>query len=109
MRATIFVATAIVAAGGLLFHPTAQRGSLPDVEVRAIDAPSVPLPPEASTTRIRKFSFIVYGDTRSQGPSRSGDLPPDGQEIQRNHSAVVAGMLTKARTLARTHFPVRFV
>src|SRR5262249_34952643 len=110
MRATVFAAATLVAAGGMLFHPYAQRGSQPDdVEVRAIEAPSVPLPPEASTAQVRKFSFVVYGDTRSQGPSRSGEPPPDGREIQKNHSAVVDAMLTTAKTLARTDFPVRFV
>jgi 3',5'-cyclic AMP phosphodiesterase CpdA len=110
MRATIFAAAAIVAAGGVLFHPNAQRGSQPDdVEVRAIDAPAIPLPPEAATAQVRKFSFIVYGDTRSQGPSRSGEPAPDGQEIQKNHSAVVEAMLKRTRTLARGEFPVRFV
>jgi len=78
MRATVFAAAALVAAGGVLCHLTAQQGSLPDdVDVRAIAPPSVPLPPEAATAQVRKFSFIVYGDTRSQGPSRSGEPPPE--------------------------------
>lgn len=110
MRATVFAVAAIVAVGGLLFHPTAQRGISPDdVEVRAIAAPSVPLPPEAATARVKKFSFIVYGDTRSRGPSQPGELPPDGREIQQKHSAVVDAMLATTRTLAPSDFPVRFV
>jgi hypothetical protein len=111
MRPTVLVAAALVAAGGVLFHPSAQqRGNeADDVEVRPIDAPSAPLPPEAETARVKKFSFFVYGDTRSQGPSRSGEPPPDGREIQQAHAAVVDAMVTTARSLARTDFPVRFV
>jgi 3',5'-cyclic AMP phosphodiesterase CpdA len=109
MRTTVFAAAALVFASGVLLHPTAQRGQADDVEVQAIDAPVSPFPPETSTSRVKKFTFFVYGDTRSQGPSRSGEPAPDGREIQGKHSAVVEAMLTKARTLARSDFPVRFV
>src|SRR5262249_36886682 len=67
------------------------------------------LPSETASARVKKFSFFVYGDTRSQGPSRSGEPPPDGREIQRQHGAVVDAMLTTAKTLGRTDFPARFV
>jgi 3',5'-cyclic AMP phosphodiesterase CpdA len=110
MRTTVFATAVLLSAGGLLFHPSAQRGiPADDVRVRSIEAPSHPLPPEASTARVSKFAFFVYGDTRSAGPSRSGEPPPDGREIQRAHSAIVDAMIETARSLARTEFPVRFV
>ncbi len=107
---TAAVATALLVAGALLAHPSAQRGIVPDeVHVRAIEAPARPLPPETETARITRFSFIAYGDTRSAGPSRSGEPPPDGRVLQASHSAVVDAMLKTAGRLSSTDFPVRFV
>ena len=40
-----------------------------------------------------RFSFIAYGDTRSVGPSRSGEPPEDGRMLQREHGLVVDAML----------------
>jgi calcineurin-like phosphoesterase family protein len=110
MSKTILATAALLAASGLLFQATAQRGGQPDdVRVQAVQAPPHPLPPEADTARITKFAFLVYGDTRSPGPSRSGEPPPDGREIQGPHTAVVDAMIDTTRSLARTDFPVRFV
>jgi len=110
MSKTILATAALLAAGGLLFHPSAQQANQPDeVRVRPIEPPAHPLPPEAETARVKKFAFFVYGDTRSQGPSRSGEPAPDGRELQQPHSAVVDAMLETAQSLARTDFPVRFV
>jgi hypothetical protein len=110
MRKTVCATAALLAAGGVLFHPSAQRGIPPDdVRVRSIEAPPHPLPPEANTARVKKFAFLVYGDTRSAGPSRSGDPAPDGREIQRPHNALVDAMIETTKSLARTEFPVRFV
>src|ERR1700752_4733341 len=68
--------------------------SLPDdVEVKAIAPPDRPLPPESATARVTRFSFIAYGDTRSSGPSRSGEPPEDGRMLQRAHGLVVEAML----------------
>jgi len=110
MSKTILATAALLAASGLLFQATAQRGGQPDdVRVQAIQAPAHPLPPEADSARVTKFAFLVYGDTRSPGPSRSGEPPPDGREIQGPHTAVVDAMIDTTRALARTDFPVRFV
>ena len=51
---------------------------------RAIAAPRVPLPSEASTAGVRKFSFIAYGDTRGRH---------DGVELQAEHGLVIESML----------------
>ena len=41
----------------------AQVTALPDTVVPSL-APKNPLPSEAATARVTKFSFIAYGDTR---------------------------------------------
>ena len=99
----------MAAASGLLFRASAQRGTADEVQVRAIAAPAQPLPPEADSRRVKKFAFFVYGDTRSAGPSRSGEPAPDGRVIQGPHSAVVDAMIETAQSMARSDFPVRFV
>jgi hypothetical protein len=80
-----------------------------EVVVRAIAAPSTPLPSEAASADVRRFSFIAYGDTRSAGPAQPGEHAPDGRELQREHGRVVDAMLDSVRSLADTPFPVRFV
>jgi len=109
MRKAVVLA-ALLAAGGVIARPSAQQGNAPDdIVVRPIEPPAQPLPSEAATARVTKFSFFVYGDTRSQGPSRSGEPAPDGRELQRPHAEVVDAMMAAARQLAPTDFPARFV
>lgn len=64
-----------------------------------ISPPTSPLPAEAATASITKFSFIAYGDTR-------GGL--DGIALQTNHSLVVNSMLRAIAIRAGTD-PIRFV
>ncbi len=68
--------------------------------VRPIPAPAAPLPPEADTAGITRFSFLVYGDTRSRH---------DGVYVQPDHMMVAEGMLDAVKRLASTPYPVRFV
>src|SRR5262245_41220829 len=68
--------------------------------VRAIPPPASPLPPEAESGGINRFSFIVYGDTRSRH---------DGIYIQPDHLMVVEGMLNAIKRVASTPYPIRFV
>jgi hypothetical protein len=122
------VSLALVASFTLAHHPAAQQtpqsvqpsqtpqapplppGWVPDdVQVRPIEPPPRPLPTEAESARVTKFSFIAYGDTRSTGPLRPGEPPPDGHVINSRHAAVVDAMLEAAERLATTAFPVRFV
>lgn len=63
-------------------------------------APRVALPSEAASARIRKFSFIAYGDTRGR---------KDGIELQAEHGMVVASMLETIKRLAAAKDPIRFV
>jgi hypothetical protein len=64
------------------------------------------LPEERASARVVKFSFVAYGDTRS---ANDPNVPGDGRVIQAEHSRVVDRIITKARELAPTEFPVRFV
>jgi hypothetical protein len=76
------------------------------VFVKPIDPPASPLPAEAASAGITKFSFFAYGDSRGTGQV---GVPGDGEVLHPEHSRLMDVMLEKARTLASTPFPVRFV
>ncbi len=88
-----------------LLHPiaaaraSAQVVAAPD-SVRAIAPPRVPLPAEAASAGVTRFSFIVYGDTRGRR---------DGIDVQYEHSLVVESMLRTIASLAKGPDPVRFI
>jgi len=71
-----------------------------DAVVRAIEPPERPLPGEAESAGVTKFSFLAYGDNRAS---------TDGVELQHDHGLVVDAMVTKIQSLASTESPVRFV
>ncbi|MDB4882677.1 MAG: metallophosphoesterase [Gemmatimonadetes bacterium] len=62
--------------------------------------PKTPLPSEAATAGMTKFSFIAYGDTRGRH---------DGTEVQAEHALVVESMLATIKKAAVTPDPIRFV
>ena len=68
--------------------------------VTAIAAPTTPLPNEAVSLRVTKFSVIAYGDTRGRR---------DGVAIQYEHSLIVDSMLAQIKRLQNSDYPVRFV
>lgn len=68
--------------------------------VRAIKPPKNPLPPEAESAGVTKYSFFVYGDTRGRR---------DGWELQYDHSLIINSMNSNIEKLAKTDYPVRFV
>ena len=76
------------------------------VPVRPIEPPATPLESEAASAAVTKFSFIAYGDTRSDGRL---DAPGDGDILHPEHGRVVDRMIARAKELASTPFPVRFV
>jgi hypothetical protein len=78
----------------------AQHPSTSTQSVRAIKPPRNPLPPEDSSSRVTRFSFIVYGDTRGR---------KDGVQLQYEHSIVVDSILAMIQRLKNTPYPVRFV
>ena len=62
--------------------------------------PRTPLPAEAATAGITRFSFIAYGDTRGRH---------DGVELQAEHALVIESMLATIKQAAATADPIRFV
>src|SRR5215472_5042483 len=83
------------------FRAETVVGQTPPTErVESIKPPATPLPIEAASRGVTKFSFIVYGDTRGRR---------DGTAIQYEHSLVIDGMLGQIRKLTTTEYPVKFV
>src|SRR5436309_14068359 len=91
------LAAGVAAAVCVLDVPGAAQGT---IQVRPIEPPTVDLPSEAATAGVSRFSFIVYGDTRS---------PVDGLAPQPEHDRLADRMIAKSLALASTPFPVRFV
>ena len=97
----IILAACFVMPGG----SSAQDVATPDTasateEVVAIQAPRFPLPPEAESAGVTRFSFLVYGDTRGRR---------DGVNPQYEHSLIVESMLRRIDSLRAGPDPVRFV
>ncbi|MBI3401186.1 MAG: metallophosphoesterase [Acidobacteria bacterium] len=102
LRFTASAALAVMC-GALLAAQRRPPVSIPPT-VRPIQAPDKPLPSEADSAGVTKFSFIAYGDTRS-GSGPQGD----GAVVNQDHSRIVDLMISKAKSLAASPFPVRFV
>jgi 3',5'-cyclic AMP phosphodiesterase CpdA len=85
---------------GLFGGRTAVGQTAPPEHVEAIKAPAAPLPDEASSRGVTKFSFIAYGDTRGRR---------DGVAVQYEHSLIVDSMLAQIKKLQTTAYPVKFV
>lgn len=89
--------------GATLFVPAPAGGQdtppRPD-PVIAIAPPRQPLPTEAASAGVARFTFIVYGDTRGRR---------DGVQEQYEHSLVVDGMLRTIAALEKGPDPVRFI
>ena len=77
----------------------AQTAAAADV-VPAILPPRVPIPPEAATAGVRRFSFIAYGDTRGRH---------DGVELQAEHQLVIEAMLSTMKRATTNADSIRFV
>src|SRR5262245_33736399 len=96
----------------LLVHLRAAQTAPPpalapaSATVRAIEPPATPLPEEAASASVTRFSFVAYGDTRS---GSDPNVPGDGRVLQAEHSRVVDRVIARARELALTPFPIRFV
>jgi hypothetical protein len=68
--------------------------------VVAIAPPRNPIPPEAASAGVTRFSFIIYGDTRGRR---------DGIDPQYEHSLIVDAMMRRITLRERTAYPVKFV
>ena len=97
------VTATFVAAGGVLaaMHLGAQSPTARDIVITAATlAPRIPLPSEAATANVTRFSFIAYGDTRGRR---------DGSELQEEHALVIESMLATIKTSATDGDSIRFV
>jgi hypothetical protein len=97
--AAAFAGAALIITGAAAQQRPDAAVAKPDV-VRAIAPPATPLPGEAESSGVTRFSFIAYGDTRGQA---------DGAELQANHTSVIDAMRAKIAALASTPAPVRFI
>ena len=78
-----------------------SRAQAPTAEVvTPLVPPKTPLPAEAATAGVTRFSFISYGDTRGRH---------DGVEIQAEHQLVIESILATIKKAAGTADPIRFV
>lgn len=81
--------------------PSRLAAQAPEQEsITPIKPPATPLPDEAASAGVTKFTFFAYGDTR-------GRL--DGTAIQYDHSLIVDSMLAQIKKLQNTDYPVRFI
>jgi len=78
----------------------AAAQAAPQEHVEAIKPPATPLPDEAASRGVTKFSFIAYGDTRGRR---------DGVAVQYEHSLIVDSMLAQIKKLQTTDYPVKFI
>jgi hypothetical protein len=84
--------------------PRPPQAPIAWVTVKPIEPPATPLPDETASAGVTRFSFVGYGDTRT-GSGAGGD----GEVVQVEHGKVVDRVIAKAKELAATPFPVRFV
>jgi len=111
-----------VAAGRALLAAAAAAAVLLAIPVRArqgeaqpaadlarpIAAPADPLASEGASARHRRFSFLVYGDTRSERAVVPLVLSAeDGRQLQLRHARLVDAMIAEVARRASTPFPVR--
>src|SRR6185436_18285959 len=85
-KAVALLLTGLVSAAVVAQQPAVQPPApavpLAWVAVRPIEPPATPLPQEANSAGVTKFSFLAYGDTRSSGAL---DVPGDGDILHPEH------------------------
>lgn len=91
--------------------PPEWKAPAPLVTVRPIRPPGRPLPPESASAGVTRFSFVAYGDTRCDCRITAGDarFVVSKPETEDDHAAIVETVVAKAKELARSRFPIRFV
>lgn len=95
-----YVLLSMFAAASIARAQMPARAPAADTVVRAVTAPRNPLPSEAQSARVTKFSFIAYGDNRSR---------VDGIQLQGEHGLVVASMQRTIAARANSADPVKFI
>lgn len=84
----------------LVLVVSTARGQAAPATVNAIARAKNPIPPEAATAGVTRFSFIAYGDTRGRR---------DGVNEQYEHSLIVDAMLRAINAAASGPSPIKFV
>src|SRR5262249_22299656 len=69
-------------------------------QIETIKPPASALPDETASRDVKRFSFIVYGDTRGRR---------DGSAVQYEHSLLIDSMLAQIKKRATGDYPVKFV
>src|SRR5713101_7759783 len=92
----VLLAVSLLAASSLTVLDAMPVAAQETERVTAISPPTTPLPPEAQSRGVTRFSFIAYGDTRGRR---------DGVAIQYEHSLIVDSMLAQIKRLATTQYP----
>ena len=87
-------------AAALALSPALLLAQAPSDSIVPIKPPKVPLPAEAASAAVTKFSFISYGDTRGRH---------DGVELQAEHTLVMDEMLRQIKARSTTGDPIRLV
>ncbi|MEX2153871.1 MAG: metallophosphoesterase [Gemmatimonadaceae bacterium] len=100
MRQNFMIAAWASALAGPVFAQVPQRPPLDTTPIVAIQSPRTPLPSEAASANVTRFSFIAYGDTRGRR---------DGTNEQYEHWLVVESMLRTIKAMQNGPDPVRFV
>ena len=100
LRAALLLAGLPLLTAAHLTGQVPTRVSPSPDSVVPIRAPAVPLPTEAASAGVTRFSFLVYGDTRGRR---------DGTDIQYEHWLIVESMIARIRSMASGPDPIRFV
>ncbi len=99
-RIALLAGAALLPAAAATAQEPGKAAPSAPIRVLAIAPPRNPLPPEAASAGVTRFSYIVYGDTRGR---------EDGTNPQYEHSLIVASMLRTIAQLSTGPDPVRFV
>jgi Calcineurin-like phosphoesterase len=99
---TVAAAMSLIGLVAMATSGVLGRGATAEEQERVtpIKAPGTPLPDEAASAAVKKYSFIAYGDTRGRR---------DGVAVQYEHSLIIDSMLGQIKKAQSTEYPVRFV
>ena len=89
-----------VLVGGLVPSLVGAQAAAPRDSVVSSLAPRNPLPAEAASASVTRFSFIAYGDTRGRH---------DSVDVQAEHALVIESMVATIKRSMSTSDPIRFV
>jgi hypothetical protein len=103
---TLFPIALLLVTSTLAGHALVAQEPAPAVVVVPIEPPSTPLPSEAASAGVTRFSFLAYGDSRS---GNEAGVPGDGQILNVEHTRLMDFALAKIESLASTPYPARFV